>query len=263
MRVAFIQTSPAFGQVEKNVESAIKKILSLDCDLVVLPELFNTGYQFKSRSEAFGLSENVPGGYTTRRLEEVAEAKKVFVVAGFAERAGRKVYNSASLVGPKGLVGLYRKAHLFSYEKDFFTPGNTPLDVYKTGKARVGIMICFDWLFPEASRTLALKGAEIICHPSNLVLPHCPEAMITRTIENRVFTITANRVGVEQRVKGQKLRFIGQSQIVEPGGKVLYRASKGRAEAKVIGIDPGKARDKKITTKNHVFRDRREDLYFV
>jgi predicted amidohydrolase len=263
MRVAFIQTSPGFGQVEKNVEKAVKKVLSLNCDLVVLPELFTTGYQFKSRSEATRLSESVPAGYTTKRLIETAKAKKTFIVAGLAERAGRRVYNSAVLVGPKGLVGIYRKAHLFWREKDFFAPGNTPFEVYSAGKARVGIMICFDWLFPEASRTLALKGADIICHPANLVLPHCPEAMITRSIENRVFSITANRVGVEERIKGEKLKFIGQSQIVRPDGKVLYRAAKAKAEAKVIRIDPKEARDKKITQKNPIFRDRRENLYFT
>jgi predicted amidohydrolase len=263
MKVAFIQTSPEFGRVEKNVEKAVKKILTLDCDLVVLPELFNTGYQFKSRIEAFRLSERVPDGYTVERLQEAAKGKDIFIVAGLAERSGSRVYNSAVLVGPEGLVGLYRKAHLFWHEKDFFALGNTPLEVYRTGKARVGIMICFDWLFPEAARTLALKGADIICHPANLVLPHCPEAMITRSIENRVFSITANRVGTEQRIKGERLKYIGQSQVVGPDGKVLYRAAKGKTEAKVVEIDPEKARDKKITARNNILRDRRVELYLL
>jgi predicted amidohydrolase len=263
MRVAFVQTSPKFGEVEKNVGKAVKKIFSLNADLVVLPELFNTGYQFKSRAEAFRLSEKVPGGYTTQKLIGAAKEKKTFIVAGLSERAGRMVYNSAVLVGPRGLVGLYRKAHLFWNEKGFFTPGNTPFEVYKIPGARVGIMICFDWLFPEAARTLAIKGADILCHPSNLVLPHCPEAMITRSIENRLFSITANRVGVEERVKGQRLRYIGQSQIVAPDGKVLYRAAKGGQEAKVVSIDPKRARNKKITPKNRILSDRREELYFV
>jgi predicted amidohydrolase len=215
------------------------------------------------------LSEEVPGGYTTGRLLEAAKAKKakkgkkLFIVAGLAERSGSRVYNSAVLVGPEGLVGLYRKAHLFWREKDFFSPGKTPFKVYSAGKARVGIMVCFDWLFPEVSRTLALKGADIICHPANLVLPHCPEAMITRSIENRVFSITANRVGSEERIKGEKLKYIGQSQVVGPDGKVLYRAAKGKTEARVVKIDPKRARDKKITERNNVLKDRRVELYLL
>ncbi len=122
-------------------------------------------------------------------------------------------------------------------------------------------MICFDWLFPEAARTLALKGADIICHPSNLVLPYCPQAMITRSIENRVYSITANRVGKEERIKGTPLSFIGLSQVVSPDGTVEYRAGSGKAEARVIEIDPKAARNKNITQVNHIFKDRRGDLY--
>ncbi|MEE9614292.1 MAG: nitrilase-related carbon-nitrogen hydrolase, partial [Thermodesulfobacteriota bacterium] len=171
------------------------------------------------------------------------------------------VYNSCVLVGPGGFIGLYRKGHLFWNEAMWFTPGDTPLAVYDIGKARVGLMICFDWLFPEAARRLALDGADIICHPSNLVLPHCPAAMITRCLENRVFAITANRVGCEQRRRGAKLRFRGQSQVVAPDGKILYRASETREAMSLVEINPRKARNKRMTPKNDIFKDRREDLY--
>ncbi|HAP67080.1 MAG TPA: acyltransferase, partial [Nitrospinae bacterium] len=125
----------------------------------------------------------------------------------------------------------------------------------------IGMMICFDWLFPEVARILSLKGADIICHPSNLVLPHCPQAMITRCIENRVFVITANRVGVEERIKGRRLKFIGQSEIVSPDGKILYRASANKEEIGIVDIDPKMARNKNITPLNNIFKDRRKDLY--
>jgi predicted amidohydrolase len=261
MKVGYVQTSPAFGRVEENVEGAIKKLETLSADLVVLPELFNTGYRFKSAAEARRLSEPVPGGYTTSRLVEAAKASGKFIVAGLAERKASRLYNSAVLVGPRGLLGVYRKAHLFWHEKDFFTPGPGPFRVFRAGGARVGIMICFDWVFPEAARALALKGAEIICHPSNLVLPHCPDAMVTRCIENRVFAVTANRVGTEERIRGERLKFIGQSQVVGPDGKILCRASKGRREARAVRVEPTRARDKMITPKNHIFRDRRKRLY--
>ncbi|MEK6539154.1 MAG: nitrilase-related carbon-nitrogen hydrolase [Deltaproteobacteria bacterium] len=261
MKAAFLQTAPAFGRIEANVKKVVEKIRSMDAELIVLPEFFNTGYQFKSRKEASSLAEDVPGGYTCKRLMETAKKKKLFIVAGIAERYKGKFYNSSVLIGPKGFVGVYRKAHLFWNEKKFFAPGNMPFKVYNIGPARIGMMICFDWLFPEAARSLALQGADIICHPSNLVLPFCPEAMITRCLENRVFAITANRVGTEERIKGERLKFIGKSEIVTPGGKILYRASGNKEEIGIVDINPKEARNKKITQLNDIFKDRREKLY--
>jgi predicted amidohydrolase len=261
LKAAFVQTAPVFGEVRSNVDKAVSKLESLDAGLIVLPELYSTGYQFRSKKELLELAEEVPTGYATKRLIEAAKAKGAYIVAGLAERAGRKAYNSAVLVGPRGLVGTYRKAHLFWDEKKIFTKGDTPFKVYKAGKVRVGIMICFDWLFPEAARILALAGAEVICHPSNLVLPYCPEAMITRSLENRVFTITANRVGTEERVSGKPLRFIGTSQVTAPNGEVLARAGSKKEEARVVEIEPAQARGKRITPLNDIFRDRRTDLF--
>ncbi len=265
MKVAYIQSSPVFGRVEQNVTWALKRLERPDMagvELVVLPELFSTGYQFTSRKEVFKLAEEVDGGgYTVKKLIEAARRHKTHIVAGIAERDGKRVYNSAVLVGGKGVLGVYRKAHLFWDEKKYFTPGDTPFRVWKVGKVKIGIMICFDWVFPEAARTLSLAGADIICHPSNLVLPFCPEAMITRCLENRVFAITANRVGVEERKSGKRLEFIGKSQVVSPAGEVLKRAGTKRSCSGVVVIDPERARDKKITPANHIFRDRREELY--
>jgi len=123
------------------------------------------------------------------------------------------------------------------------------------------MMICFDWLFPEAVRVLALKGADIICHPSNLVLPHCPQAMITRCLENRVFAITANRIGIEKRIKGQKLKFIDQSEIVAPNGRILCRASDNKEKIGIAEIDPRTAQNKSITPLNNIFKDRMKKFY--
>ena len=261
MRVSFLQTYPIFGKIKDNVEKVFNRINSTDANLFVLPELFNTGYQFKSKKEVSELSEDVPDGYTTKTLIEIGRKKKIFIVAGIAEKGRGRFYNSSILIGPKGLIGVYRKTHLFCHEKKLFTEGDTPFEVYNIGKAKIGMMICFDWLFPEVARILSLKGADIICHPSNLVLPHCPQAMITRCIENRVFVITANRVGVEERIKGRRLKFIGQSEIVSPDGKILYRASANKEEIGIVDIDPKMARDKNITPLNNIFKDRRKDLY--
>ena len=269
LKVGFIQSSPEFGDVGANVGSAAEKLADLarrGAKLVVLPELFNTGYQFRTRKEAASLSEAVPGGPTTKRLIEVARLHKLYIVFGISEASGQKtnktLYNSSVLVGPEGFIARYRKAHLFFNESKWFTPGNTPFEVHDIGLARIGMMVCFDWLFPEAARTLALKGADIICHPSNLVLPHCPEAMKTRALENGVFAITANRVGTEARLSGERLKFIGLSQVVSPEGHVIVRAPGARVYSKVVSIDVKEARKKKVTPRNDLLGDRRTDLYF-
>ncbi len=208
LRAAVVQTDPVFGEVARNVEEALA-LVPAACDLAVLPELFATGYQFVDRAEAFALAETIPDGPTCRRLREFAAATGTTLVAGLAERAGDRVFNSAVLMRPDGTHELYRKVHLFWDEKLVFDPGNLGFPVFTACGTTIGVMICFDWIFPEAARTLALRGAQLICHPSNLVLPHCPNSMPVRALENRVFTLTANRVGREHRTAAP-LVFIGQ-----------------------------------------------------
>ena len=244
IKVGFVQTHPEFGAVEAN-RSHVKKLWGERVtDLLVLPELFNTGYQFQSLAEARNLSEPIPDGPTTEFLIDWARETGITIVAGLAERDGKALYNSAVIVGPKGFIGKFRKAHIFDTENNFFEPGDLPFTVFDAGFAKIGIMICFDWRFPETARTLALQGADIIAHPSNLVLPHCPQAMITRCLENRVYAVTTDRVGSEKRVAGEPLKFIGQSQVVDPDGTVLVRASEDHEEAHVVEINLEKARNK-------------------
>ena len=262
MRVGVIQTSPVFGEIKNNVEKALEQINKIDADLIVLPELCNTGYQFLDKEEGLSLSEEATEGFTTKRFISIAQSRSAFIVFGIAEKSRGKLYNSAILVGPEGYIGTYRKSHLFCDEKIIFDQGDTGYLVFDIGLARIGIMICFDWRFPEPARMLALKGADIICHPSNLVLPHAPDAMITRCLENRVFSITADRVGREERKKGEALKFFGRSQIVNPLGEVLYRASEENEEELVADIQPEEARNKKINSLNDLIKDRRIDLLY-
>jgi predicted amidohydrolase len=263
MKAAFFQFGPVFGDIQGNVERTVQALSTLAADLVVLPELFNTGYQFVSREEAEGLSEEVPSGFTTRSLVDLSREKGFYMVAGLAERDGDKFYNSAVLTGPGGFIGAYRKTHLYFEEKLWFSQGDTGFKVWDTSVGRIGIMICFDWFFPESARTLAVKGAQIIAHPSNLVLPYCPDAMVTRCLENRVFAVSANRTGSEERGGKEPLRFIGSSEIVSPSGRVLHRASPHGEETGLVEIDIQEARDKKINSFNDIIEDRREDLYYI
>jgi predicted amidohydrolase len=179
-----------------------------------------------------------------------------------AENSGDRIFNSAVLLGPQGHLATYRKIHLFDEEKIWFDPGDRAFAVHDIGLARIGMMICFDWIFPESMRSLALQNAEIVCHPANLVLPYCQRAMVTRCLENGVYAVTANRIGLE-RQGGRQLRFTGGSQIVGTRGKVLARAP-GKMEAvRIVDIDPSKAREKEITHRNHLFQDRRPELYSI
>ncbi len=261
MRVGFYQFAPAFGDAVANLGTVEKALRGVEADLLVLPELMTTGYQFVSAEEALDLAEEIPKGPTTRLLAEIAADKQMHLVAGLAERADGRAYNSAVLVGPRGHVGTYRKVHLFSEETLWFAPGTEGFIVWDIGSARVGIMICFDWIVPEAARALALKGADLIAHPANLVLPYCPDAMVTRCLENRVWAVTANRIGTEARGGKTPLRFIGQSEVVSPRGEILYRASFDQEELRVVEIDPSAARDKRLNPYNDLFAQRRPELY--
>ena len=170
MRVAVVQTNPIFGEVKKNIQDALDLMETTKADLYVLPELFNTGYNFVEQSEVKVLAEPADG-LTFKTLNEWAKKQVCHIVYGFAERAD-KIYNSSALVGPEGFIGIYRKVHLFYRENIFFAPGNLGFPIFDLPIGKIGMMICFDWLYPESARSLALKGAQLIAHPSNLVLPY-------------------------------------------------------------------------------------------
>jgi len=260
MKVGFVQMAIEKGKVDDNLMRAEALIKDVKADLIVLPELFSTGYLFSDKNSAMKYAEVAGEGETFDWLKSIAVKIGGFIVAGIAEKDEDRLYNSAFLIGPIGLLGHYRKAHLFRREKDIFTPGDLTIHPFNMGLAKVGMMICFDWIFPEVARFLALRDAQIIAHPANLVLPFGQDAMITRSIENMVFTITANRVGSE-KLGNIEIRFTGKSQVVSPKGEVLVRASEGEEEVRFVEIDPDEAIDKHFTPENDIFRDRRTDLF--
>ena len=261
MKVAVYQFAPEFGEKEKNLSKIEKALRKTDADLIVLPELCTTGYQFVSTDEIDALCEPIPEGPTVERFVRICAERKIFLVAGIGEKEEWVAYNSAVLIGPGGFIGSYRKVHLFCEEKRWFRPGDRDFSVYDVDRAKIGLMICFDWIFPEAARSLAALGADILCHPSNLVLPYCQDAMVTRSIENGVFTITVNRIGSEERGGKKRLTFTGGSQIVGPRGKILFRMGRAVEAIQEVDIDPSRARDKQITAENHLWNDRRPEAY--
>ena len=260
MKVGYVQSSPIFGEKQANFSRIESLTGNLRADLIVLPELFATGYTFTSKEEAMELSEP-KGGMTGKFLQKIAKNLGTVVIGGFIEKENEKIYNSALIVNGGGVIDSYRKIHLFNKEKLWFTPGNEPFKVHKVNGMKVGCMICFDWIFPESVRSLALLGAEIIAHPANLVLPYCQKAMVTRSVSNRVFAVTCNRIGYEKRGE-DNFNFTGASQITAPNGNILSSASVDEESIDIVEIDIEKARNKNLNEFNNLFSDRRKDLYF-
>ncbi|RMG64082.1 MAG: acyltransferase [Calditrichaeota bacterium] len=260
MRVGFFQFYPRFGDWEHNLSLVLKGLEQTSADLIVLPELAFSGYYFQSREEASRLAQDPTRSPIVEALIQLCRQRDFYLVTGFAEKAGERVFNSALLLGPEGWMHTYRKIHLFNEEKEWFDPGDRPLSVQTVRGVRIGMMVCFDWVFPEVARILALQGAQVLCHPSNLVLAYCQQAMLTRCLENGVFAVTANRYGEDRRPQGT-LNFTGQSQIVGPKGELIFRAPPEGDCLQVVQIDPDRALDKQITARNHLLTDRRPDFY--
>lgn len=259
-RVAFVQGRPEFGRTEANLEKGLALAATVEAELVVLPELWSTGYVFSSHEEVAELAEDASTGATAKALAWAAKREKRHYIAGFAEVSRGRYYNSAMLVGPGGVKAVYRKLHLFEREQEWFERGDLPLEVNAVGPARLGMLICYDWRFPEAARVLALRGADVIAHPSNLVYPNAQVAMLTRALENRVYIVTANRTGIEKR-PGGTVPFTGRSQIAAPDGSALLRATKAAETAAARDLDLDRARDKELTRMTAMFSNRRPDLY--
>lgn len=269
LTIACIQYEPRIGEVASNREEGLERAATAvrdGADVIVLPELSNSGYVFESRSEALSLSEPADGP-TVRAWEAFAREHGVHLVAGFCERDGADLYNSAAVVGPDGHLGTYRKAHLWNEEPLVFERGNSGFPVYNTAIGRIGVLICYDGWFPESWRMLALGGAELICVPTNWVpMPnsdHQPLAMANILVmgaahANSVFIAAADRVGTERQQP-----FLGQSVIAGPDGWLIAGpASKTEPETLLAEVDITAARrGRTLNAFNQVLRDRRSDLY--
>ncbi|MFO7616705.1 MAG: nitrilase-related carbon-nitrogen hydrolase [Bacteroidales bacterium] len=259
MIAGFIQNDPVFGDKQHNFKQVFALAGNIRADLLVLPELFATGYTFTSVDEAASLAEPVDGP-TAQFLSELSSLTGAAVVAGFIEQDGKALYNSSLIVSGNQTLGTYRKIHLFNREKLWFSTGNKAPEVFEAAGCRIGVMICFDWFFPETARTLAFKGAQVIAHPSNLVMPYCQRSMPVRCLENRVFAITANRIGREIRGPDD-FHFTGASQVTGHKGDILLQAPTDRPHVALVEFDPALADDKNLNDHNHLFNDRRTDLY--
>lgn len=260
-RIAAVQTHPRFGAVAANLARAEELIRSRRAALYVLPELFSTGYLFADRAETWEFAEHFGEGPVAEFLARLSDETEAIFVAGFPEKTRfGELFNSAAIYERGRPLACYRKIHLFNRERICFDAGDRPPRTVASQVARLGPMICFDWIFPETARCLALQGAQILVHATNLVLPYCQRATVTRCIENGVFAITANRVGHEARA-GEELTFTGGSQLTDPRGEILAQAGIDTEEVITAEIDPAQADEKLVTERNHLITDRRPGLY--
>ncbi len=275
VKVAVAQMDPQLGAYERNLARIVdlfEEAVGAGARMTVFPECATTGYGFADLQSAQAVAETVPGPTThaltllCRRYEQNEGGP--YVVVGLLERVegSEIVYNSAVLVGPEGLVGLYRKAHLPLLGVDrFTTPGDTGFQVWETAVGRVGIAICYDLRFPEALRALALARADIVALPTNWPdgSQNAPQFVTrTRALENRLFLLACNRVGHESN-----FWFFGHSQITDPRGQVLAEAD-AEETISYAEIDVALARQKRIILRPGEFEldtigDRRPDLYGI
>src|SRR6476659_8003505 len=219
MRVAVAQMEPRLAETERNLDAALERLeeaAAAGAQLLVLPECAIPGYMYDSAEEALPFAEEIPGP-SSEALEREARRLDLHVVCGLLERDGDSLRNAAVFVGPDGLIGTYRKTHLPFLGVDRFVVPGDELPVYDTPLGRIGVEICYDLRFPEVTRTLALRGADLVAHPTNFpVAARIQTELITvaRAAENRVYLLTANRCGKERWAE-----FCGRSQIVDPYGR--------------------------------------------
>lgn len=229
VKVACVQMAPVRYQKQLNVqrmERYIHQVMAMDPEtqLIVFPELATTGYE--CANSFFDLAEAVDGepAHSISVMRGLCKAYQIHIIYGFAEKASdgsNRIYNAQILIDDAGMiVGTYRKVHLFDTEKQWFTPGDT-YQVYDTAIGKLGLFICYDASFPEVTRILALKGADILINSTNWEKPSVVDmeiCMTARAFENTTFLICCNRVGTDEA-----LTFFGHSRILDPLGRIIVK----------------------------------------
>ncbi|MGX4692007.1 nitrilase family protein [Streptomyces sp. JNUCC 63] len=266
--VASCQIAPRVGRVEENrrqIREAVEEAARRGANIVVLPELANSGYVFEDADELLSVAEPLDGA-TIREWEELAARLRLVIVGGFAELgADGRAYNSAVLVDETGSRASYRKAHLWDGEKTWgFTPGDVRPPVVDTPYGRIGMLVCYDLEFPEWVRLVALDGAELLCGPVNWPLYPRPEGerpgeiirVQANAAVNRMFVAVADRTGTE---RGQD--WLGGSVIVDADGYPVTPLRLGEEAVVTATLDLTEARNKAISDRNDVHADRRPELY--
>lgn len=269
VKVAVVQMEPVVGETEKNLANCLAKVTEAadnGAQLIVLPELCVSGYVFANREEAFALSEPIPGGPSCQAFETLARERKIYLYAGLNENCGDRLYNTAVLFGPDGIVGKYRKLQIWDDEYLWFEPGDLGLPVFHTPIGRIGMLVCNDCWYQELYRILAMQGADIIiAGVDGPARPHAPFDMNTFVVFHamaaancsNVYVAVAVRTGIERNEE-----FAGRSVIVDNAGAIIAGpAGKTGEEILYADCDFARVRRHQGNLYNSVVTDRRVDVY--
>jgi predicted amidohydrolase len=245
-----LRISPDRGVNLMKALSLIKRALQVRASIVVLPELFNTGFYPHSYEEVEDRIED-----ELETILKLSERKNIVIAGTVAERIEGELFNTAVVIKGGKIIGKYRKTHLFplTEEKRYFTPGNE-LVVVDSPVGKLGLMICYEIRFPEIARYLTEKGAEILVIPAEFPAPrinHWRILLRARAIENQCYVLGANCAEGEDR-------YPGRSMIIDPWGNVLVEAG-DRQEIIMAEIDIENV--KKTRRKFPFLKDVRKDLF--
>ncbi len=265
-QIAAVQMGVEFAECRTNGARVLEHLTALarqQVDLAIFPECVLNGYCFGD-AEAARAAALEPDAAELRELESACRDLRIGAVFGYIERDAEHLWNAAALYGPAGRIGCYRKVHLPCLGLDRFTTPGDRFEVFDLDGLRVGLLICYDSAFPEATRVLALAGADLIALPTNWpsssglspdVLPSC------RALENHVYFAAVNRIGDEGG-----FHFVGKSRISAPNGRNLAYADHDREELLLATVEPTIARNKHLVNipgRHEIdrFADRRPELY--
>ena len=246
MRIAAVQIDIAIGRTDQNLKAILgrmKEAAANKAELVIFPECALSGYCFTDRDEAWAVAEELSGA-SCSQLATAAKELGIVAVVGFLERDGQNLYNSALIVGARGVLGVFRKVHLLHLGVDrFTTPGDLPFPLFDAAGCKLGVNICFDCSFPESGRVLKLKGAQLLAIPTNWPITSDSWALLpkVRAIENHIFVAAADRVGEERG-----FTFAGHSQIVDCEGNLLAEAGEKEEIILYADIDPARADSNRV-----------------
>lgn len=272
VKAAVVQMDPQIGNLEINFKKTVNFVRMAakeNAKLIVFPECSLTGYCFQSKEEA-NLNALILGGEWTTNLAELAAETQTYIVVGFVEKFDEKLYNTFLVIGPEGVLGKYRKTHIPNLGVDnFVVPGSEPYSIIETPIGNIGPLICYDLRFPEQARILAMLGADFIVHITNLPITGSAQVdflLPARANENRIFMLSADRVGEERG-----FLFLGRSSIFGVDGETLAQANAKDEMIIFAELDLAKAREKKVYYPaaegkpiehfNDLFGARRPELY--
>ncbi len=270
MKVAVAQLRPGLDKAQ-NIKTTVRTIESAaaqDVQLIVLPELATSPYQLRD-ADLCHWAEEIPASQTITVWSELCRKHNMNLVTGVLEQANGRYYNSAIHISPSGWQSCYRKIHLFGWERQRLSAGQQQPSVAQAGGAKIGSLVCYDLRFVELVRSVALNGIQLLCVPTTWTdvgkpepfdkfgLPAAAHLALGHAYANKIFMLVAGRVGTEAGVG-----YLGSSLIAGPNGHLIAGPSDPDSEALLIAdIDPSWADAKEIGTENHVFNDRRVDLY--